>query len=314
MDVICQTRRSRTRRQSIGKRISLSPRDIEIFGLLDRYRYLRSSFICAFFPDADRTGLVKRLGDLFHEGYLDRPVQQYQYANARYQPAVYELNDRSAAVLQELGHGLERRRTSVTRHFAHAVMISDILASIELGTRQAPLRFIPASEIVARAPDSADDTPMELRASILYEARTLEVTIVPDALFGLEYQNVKGNAYRFFALEADRNTMPVSRARLEQSSYLRKLLAYREVLAREIHRRRLGIPNLFILTVTQSDAHKRNLMQLLKKMTGGKGSTAFMFKTMGSLGDAMKAPLPTPHMLFEPWERQGHSPFCIAKQ
>ncbi|NJO35193.1 MAG: hypothetical protein HC869_20895 [Rhodospirillales bacterium] len=137
MLTVTHARRSRLRRQSNGKRICLSPRDVEIFRLLDRYRYLRSSFICAFFPEADQTGLVKRLGDLFHEGYLERPAQQYQYANALYLPAVYELNAQSEAVLRECGRDdlpivLQRGRMGAYRHFSHALMIADILASSSL--------------------------------------------------------------------------------------------------------------------------------------------------------------------------------------
>ncbi len=309
MDAILQPRRSRVRRQSRGRRLCLSSRDIEIFRLLERYRYLRSSFVCAFFPDADRTGLIKRLGDLFHEGYLDRPVQQYQYANALYLPAVYELNERSIAALRDYGH-VVHSRPIVPRQFSHQLMIADAVASIELGTRERPLRFITACEIMAKAPRGASERGVSLRASVLKPGvAPAEVYVVPDALFGLEYQNKEGSAYRFFALEADRNTMPVSRARLEQSSYMRKLLAYQDVLARGMHRTHLGISTLFILTVTQNETHKKNIMALLNKASGAQ---FFLFKTMGSLGDGMKAPLPTAHMLLEPWQRQGHPPLNIA--
>jgi hypothetical protein len=36
-----------------------------------------------------------------------------------------------------------------------------------------------------------------------------------------------------------------------------------------------------------------------------------LFKTMSTLGDFEKAPMPTPHMLIEPWERVGFDPFRI---
>ena len=41
-------RRSRIHRSRTGKRIELAQRDIEIFRLLGRYRYLRSTYIHAF--------------------------------------------------------------------------------------------------------------------------------------------------------------------------------------------------------------------------------------------------------------------------
>lgn len=318
MDAVVRPRRLRMHRHSSGKRICLSPRDVEILRLLDRYRYLRSTFIGAFFPDADQTGLIKRLGDLFHEGYLDRPAQQYQYANALYLPAVYALNDRSAAVLRETGRGessafVERGRMGGYRHFSHALMIADIVASIELGVRQAPLRFISPFEIVNKGPCRHLENPFRLGVSVSHSGRAQDVTVVPDALFGLEYRSESGSSYRFFALEADRNTMPVRRARLQKSSYLRKLLAYRELIAQGVHKRHFGIPNLLILNVTVSETHRRNIMQALHDVTGSKGSPVFLFKTMGALGDGLKAPLPTPHMLLEPWERQGYPPFNLGE-
>ena len=266
-----------------------------------------------------RRELIKRLGDLFHEGYLDRPLQQYQYANALYLPAVYELNDRSAAVLRQAGwHDapawVERGRMGAYRHFSHALMIADIMASIELGVRQAPLRFISAAEIVGKGPCRTLQNPFRLRAVVSCAGRErTEVAVVPDGLFGLEYRSASGNSYRFFALEADRNTMPIRRAHLAQSSYLRKLSAYREILAREEHQSHFGIPNLLILNVTVSDTHRRNIMEQLHQVTNGKGSPVFLFKTMSALGDGLKAPPPSPHMLCEPWQRQGYPPFNIGE-
>ena len=319
MDAVYRPRRLRMHRKSSGKRLCPSARDVEIFRLLDRYRYLRSSFLCAFFPDADQTGLIKRLGDLFHEGYLDRPEQQYQYANALYLPAVYELNKRSASVLREAGRHhapalLERGREGAHRHFAHALMIADILASIELGTRASGLRFISAAEIISKGPCRNLENPFRVRTPVSFEGHApVDVAVVPDGLFGLEYQSEAGKSYRFFALEADRNTMPIRRSRLMQSSYVRKLLAYGEVLTQGIYRSHFGIPNLLVLTVTVSDTHRTNIMAVLEEITGGKGSPVFLFKTMSTLGDGLKAPLPTPHMLIEPWQRQGYPPFNIGE-
>ena len=110
------SRRSRMRRKRTGKRIELSERDIEIFRLLDRYRYLRSNFLYAFVGGASETRFKERLGDLYHEGgYIDRPRQQWQFANCRSMPIIYELGDAGARVLREhagaqrdsplLGHG-----------------------------------------------------------------------------------------------------------------------------------------------------------------------------------------------------------------
>src|SRR6266481_4369983 len=85
-----QQRRSRMQRTRTGKRIELTTRDVEIFKLLCKYRYLRSTYIHAFVGGASETRFKERLGNLFHEGYLDRPTQQWDFANARHIPVVHE--------------------------------------------------------------------------------------------------------------------------------------------------------------------------------------------------------------------------------
>ncbi len=322
-----QKRRSRMSRKKTGKRITISSRDIEIFQLLERYRYLRSTFLHALVGGKSETRFKERLGDLYHEGgYINRPKAQWQYANARYMPIIYELAAPGRAVLRDTGNQSEttqlcsRRSMGAHHQFAHALMICDILASIELGVRETnSLRFIPWQEILVKAPEQtrAAHNPLALPVSISHlSSRTrkrhdAKTTLIPDALFGLEYKGIDDTkCYRFFALEADRNTMPIKRTNLNQSSYLKKLLAYREIAARKIYTSHLGIPNLMVLTVTTNTRHMQNIMELLMELTE-RGSKLFLFKTMSSLGDFQQAPLPTPHILTESWQRVGYEAFCI---
>ena len=96
-------RRSRIRRQSSGKRVELTPRDLEIFRLLGRYPYLRSTFIHTF-VGGDKTKLIERLGRLYHDGgYLNRPIQQWQLPNCRYMPVIYELDSEGEEALRQCG-------------------------------------------------------------------------------------------------------------------------------------------------------------------------------------------------------------------
>ncbi len=324
-----QKRRSRMSRKKTGKHIAISPRDIEIFQLLERYRYLRSTFLYALVGGKSETRFKERLGDLYHEGgYINRPKAQWQYANARYMPVIYELAAPGRDVLRDTGNQSEttqlrfRRSMGAHHQFAHALMICDILASIELGVREASnLRFIPWQEIIAKAPEEtrAAHNPLALPVSVSHlSARTrkrhdAKTTLIPDALFGLEYTGSDGaKRYRFFALEADRNTIPVRRPNLNQSSYLKKLLAYREIAARKIYTSHLGIPNLMVLTVTTNTRHMQNIMELLLELTEC-GSKLFLFKTMSALGDFQQAPKPTPHMLTESWQRVGYEAFWIDR-
>jgi len=237
-------RRSRRQRQSRGKRIVLTERDLSIFRALSRYRYLRSTYLYAFAGGASETRFKERLGDLFHEGYLDRPAEQWRLAEGLHAPTIYELGRAAARVLEGSELGGDARRVllgpGAHRQFEHSVMICDVLASIELDALTTPnLRFISVFEILAKAPETTRHAPSPLQLQI---GTGKDQSVVPDAVFGLAYLAKEQPCYRFFALEADRGTMPVARNNRGQSSYLSKLRTYISVLAEGQPRRVWGIP------------------------------------------------------------------------
>lgn len=326
---MARKRRSRMVRRQTGKRIQLTERDLEVLCLLTRYRFLRSTHLQALAGGKSHKRFIERLGDLYHEGgYIDRPKQQWQAINARYMPAVYELGAAGRTVLAQYGAadaaltGKHGRRPS--RHYHHELMVCDILSSIEIGVRADPrLRFISWPEILAspKMPEATRNAARPMAASVpvihaalgTRKSHRTDRPLVPDALFGLEYTARGTKQYRFFALEADRNTEPVVRSTLRQSSYLRKILQYREIAARSIYKTQWGLPNLLVLNVTTNDEHRQNIMGLVLELTGGKGSTSLLFKTMPSLASLEKAPQPGPAILTEAWQRAGHPDFFIDR-
>lgn len=316
-------------RVSAGKRIELTERDIELFKLLNRYRFLRSNFLYAFLGGNSETRFKERLGDLYHDGrYINRPEQQWQFANCRHMPVVYELDDegeqvlRDGGVMQSDSPLLKKGRMGAYRQFAHELMICDCMASIELGVRQdRSLRFISWQEIIAKAPERTRqlDNPFAIPVSISHTfaragaTQRADIRIVPDALFGLEYASDGKKTYRFFALEADRNTQPVIRSNLQQTSYLRKILAYRQIASQDIHKSHLGLPILLVLTAATNQPHMTNIMSLVRELAHEGKSKLFLFKTMSTLGDFKKAPEPSGTILSEAWQRVGYEPFRIDR-
>jgi hypothetical protein len=293
------------KRTRTGRRIELSVRDLEIFKLLTRYRYLRSTYIHAFVGEASETRFKERLGNLFHEGYLDRPAQQWEFADARCMPAVHENGRGAMNALRACGVGLDadERQIAGTAHrqFLHALMICEVLASIELSVRADPrLRFIAWPEILARAPEAVRASRTPLRLPVPSGGY-----LVPDGAFGLEYRDGNAKTFRFFALEADRGTMPISRSKPGQTSYLGKLAAYGEIIREHIHKAHWGVPNLLILTLTTSPARAAEIIAKL----GTDGSPAFLFKAV----DAKTLMRPAPRLLTEPWTRAGLPPLSIAE-
>jgi len=120
--------------------------------------------------------------------------------------------------------------------------------------------------------------------------------LAPDGVFGIEYRTSGAKTYRFFALEADRGTMPIARTDPNQTSYLGKLAAYGEVIARQVHKTHWGIPNLLLITLTTSAARCSGVVTKL-----GTGSAVFLFKAV----DETALRKPAPALLIEPWARAG---------
>ena len=300
-------RRSRMHRTPAGKKIEPTKRDFEIFKLLERYRYLRSTYIHAFVGGASETRFKERLGDLFHEGYLDRPVQQWDFARARYLPVVYENGAGATRILRETGITIDERRTFLAsvahRQFQHSLMICEVLASLELGVCADPrLRFIAWPQILERAPEQTRASTTTFRFPLPSGGY-----LVPDGLFGIEYLAGDRKTYRFFALEADRGTMPIARSNGRQTYYLAKLAAYQEIISRQLQRAHWGIPNLLVLTVTANEGHLAEILRRFEGQVGG--HTAFLFKTVESGTGALTGP--APQLLSEPWQRAGLPPFRI---
>src|SRR6266849_5640486 len=144
MDVLTvhkKSRNSRWTRDPVsdgGQAVAVYPtdRDIEIFKLLTRYRYLPSDYIHAF-VGGSLQALSRRLNFLSRKPnlYLARPHQQRDSANANYRPLIYELDERGSRVLRE--RGLSFLPKSYHRNFAHELVVAQIVASIELGKKEA---------------------------------------------------------------------------------------------------------------------------------------------------------------------------------
>ena len=301
-------RRSRMHRTRTSKHLALTPRDLEILKALCRYRHLRSTYLHAFVGGESEKRFKERLGDLFHEGYLDRPTEQWRFADSRCLPVVHELGKGGREVLTATAvpvpGAIMWLRNGPYRQFEHSLMTCEVLASIELEMRERPdLRFIPWPEILAKAPEGTRraDRPYQLPAGDGL------ASVTPDAIFGIEYQRDGRKVFRFFAFEADRATMPIVRTSGNGTSYLSKLASYRYILARDSHRVRLGIPNLLVLTVTTDQARCDELVRRFDEQNGE--GPQYLFRAVGNGFATFARPLQA--LLVQPWERPGLPPLRI---
>ena len=292
-------------------------RDIEIFKLLARYRYLPSDYIHAF-VDGNAKALTRRLNLLSRKPnvYLARPPQQRESASANHRPLIYELDERAIRLLRE--HGVALPQKSYHRNFAHELMVAQITASIELGAKErSHVRLISWPEILGsgntpRATrESSSPASIPVQFSMRGEQQTVNLTADAQP-FGLERVINSTRSYLFFpGIEADCGTEPLDASDADRSSIAKKFAAYTAIAEQGIYRSHFGFPNFFVPIITSSTARMRSMMRLLEKMTDRCGSKMFLFKMFPTFTSFDMAPKAGGHMLSEPWHRVGHSPLLL---
>jgi hypothetical protein len=303
-----------------GRAVVVYPteRDVEIFKLLVRYRYLPSDYIHAF-VGGSMSALSRRLNFLSRKPnlFLARPHQQRETADANYRPLVYELDERGSRVLKE--RGLSFLPKSYHRNFTHELMVAQIMASFELGARERTnVRLITWPEILTNpnTPEAARQSPTALSIPVRFTANGEQHSLHVNAdarPFGLERVIDGSRTYLFFpGIEADCGTEPLEASGFERSSIAKKFVAYIAIAEQGIYRSHFGFPNFFVPFIAPTRVRMESMMKLLQRMTGGRGSMMFLFKTFPILSSVEKPPKAGGHMLTEPWSRTGFEPLSLT--
>jgi hypothetical protein len=294
-------------------------RDIEIFRLLVRFRYLPSDYIHAFVGGSEkalshRLNLLSRKPNL----YLARPQQQRQSAAANYRHLIYELDERGRRVLRERGVPFSPKPSH--HNFAHELMTTQIIASIALGVQASgSVKLISWNDILAHpaTPIAVREspTPTAIRVSYSHGGRGRCDEITADAEpFGLQRIIDGKPSYLFFpGIEADCGSEPLATGDADRSSIARKFAMYLAIAEQGLHRSYFGFPNFFVPFITTSAARLASMVGLVNQLTMGRGSKNFLFKTFPSFTSAERPPPATGHMLTEPWQRVGFPPFCLDR-
>jgi hypothetical protein len=153
------------------------------------------------------------------------------------------------------------------------------LVAFEVACRDTEgVEFIRPEEVLAAAPKATRRLRLPFRWQVeVSEAGKLHrLGVETDRVLGLRFAG-KPEQRRLsnFFMEADRDTMPVMCRGLTQTSFRRKLLAYRETWRRGLHRGFFGIENFRVLTVTTSKERVRDLVA---------GQRLFLFAKAERLG------------------------------
>lgn len=304
-------RRSRLTPCSTGKRVSLTARDREWLAALATHGPLSSSFLLAFGADmgVSEKRARERLTDLFnedntpHEGaYLTRPPQQFHTLDSRYNQLVYDLAPASKAALKEQGIV----PTAPTGPWLHRYMASSITASIELAIRARPeLRYIPQSRILQRA-----ETELASMVTVP-DPYAKPIKLIPDALFGIEYLTDKGSRFRFYVVEADRATEPLTSANFNRKSALRSLNTYQAYIGQSLYRDHLKLTAPLLVLNVCSDPERTQKTVALFERTVSAGPSYQLFQSWDAFAPPFRPPEPNAELLQGAWQRAGNSPFRI---
>lgn len=266
------SRLPRFKRSPHAAPLRITDRDHEIVRLVHRHRFIRSRHIVALIGGSPQQ-VLRRLQSLYHHGYLERPraqIDSYHKGGSRH--IAYGVGNKGGKLigspLRPVSWG-EKNRAVGRMFLEHTLLVSDVMATIELACRKAGIRFLHDHELLP-----ADLLrPLRWKVSIGNGAK---LSVVPDRVFAIEHPNASGVPHRaYFFLEADRGTMPVTRSNPAQSSFHRKLLAYEATWAQSLHKSTFGFPRFRVITVTQSAARVQSLLDACAKLQRGHGLFLF---------------------------------------
>lgn len=284
------------------RRLILTGPDLAIFGAIERHGPLPSRYLYEFVrrERRDYSHFQKRLTEFYNgdEGgpYLARPPQQFAAYAARYQHLVYDLTPRARHALAEAG-GPDPAAPSTTSSFVHQLMQACVCASFELSAASHGLRYISRTDILRHPRFPATSRAGHQPFALLSPGR--ERSLIPDDVFGLEYPD---QGFRFFALEIDRNTESITRTRLDQTAFARKVEGYLQTLSTKMHLAQWGLPNLHILTVTTNARHAENLRAYVARTAPAALAGRFAFMAEPSFGANWRVPqVVLSQLVREPW-------------
>lgn len=272
----------------------LTPRDLDIIRHVARHRFLNSRQIMELVGKSPR--VVRRLELLFRCGYLDRPrAQLVYYGKAGSEPLVYALARKGAQILAETEHDsseayrwtLKNKRVGQL-HVQHTIEAADILVKLATATKATNhIRLVTQDELLAEAPQSTKELaqPFKISADVEWGKRHHHLSVIPDEVFALEFNDGDTIERSYFFLELDRETMPVMRKAKSldkhdrQTSILSKLLTYHRAWRAKVHTDRFGWENFRVLTVTTSEKRIESMIEAVDAITDGRGSGLFLFAT-----------------------------------
>lgn len=302
-------RRSRlrptVRKTKTGRKhnLRITDKDVEIFLLLQRYRYLPVNFISELVSPRNYTKLQNRLQDLVAHKYLKRPSQQWETYNAFYKKIVYELGPRGKEHLEEIGLDFDLIIGN-GNSYHHEALTCLIIASMEIESSSS---FLHWPEIL-----NAKMLPQETKEStkpfhIPLRGMSQKHLVADGAPFCIQGERT----LCFLGTETDMGNENLTGTR--RVTIEKKFEGYLNIAHHKTYKKHFGFPNMVVPFVTTSEKRMENMMKLLEKVTKGKGCSFILFKSAPHLRSVEYSPDPV-DLIQGDWMRVGHPPFDINKE
>jgi hypothetical protein len=241
------TRKKFVRDESLSGRLQIAEGDIALLKSISDFRFMNTKQIAALHHRGLRN-LQRRLADLFHEKYLERPRWQ-KTSNLTTGDMVYSLGEQGVEFL--FGDQNEERKEKLRQvkydhettfpHISHQLMISEFRATLTLALETFSIK----------ATLSRWEQGRNLKN--LLAPRGGKPELEPDAFFSIDTEKGRLN----FFLEADRG----SEGSLK---FLDKMKTYWKWHETKFCEKTLGIARFRVLTITP-DATREKLLRRTTK-------------------------------------------------
>jgi len=271
--------------------IRITSRDIALLQNIARFRLVSASQL-ALLDGGSAQNVSRSLLALWENEYVERPEAQvttrFLYEGSR--PMIYGLSRKGARLLREEGFdvrrrlldGIDKEQKSGWRFVEHTVSIAGFIVALEVAAKaRSGIEVLDRGEILEDAPKTRRDRQVRLEAVISLDGAMKRNAVVPDALFGLRFENDEES---YFMLEIDRGQMPIERHRnLQRTYFAKKMLTYYEANRQKRHVHDLGLGNFRVVTVTTTPQRVKAMVAAQRAITDGRGSNIFLFSDEATL-------------------------------
>ena len=276
--------------------LRLQERDKEIIHQVYRYRFLNSRQIDSLVEGSSQR-ILRRLGGLFHEDYLSRPIEQIRPYKTGSEPMIYGIGNKGIEILKN-EFAIPKNKIDWTRknrgvrqiYLDHQMMISNFMVCLELACKNRnDVEFLSREKVGEDLSGKLmNGSTAKWKVEVQRKGKgsgKVGLSVIPDKVFGLYFPNKPpGKRRALFFLEADRSTMPVVRSNLYRSSFYKKLVGYWESYRQDLFKEYFGLKGARVLTVTKSQQRIDNMIEANKKMDErGRGLRMFLFATQDEI-------------------------------